>query len=89
MLFAAAFLSLTLAPVQDPLPRGYRIPRVDLAGEVGRQVVVDREAGQYLGHPTTVLLEDGRTRIGHWVEGEEPYVVSVRFRLEELDERLR
>jgi Neuraminidase (sialidase) len=24
-------------------------------------VVVDREAGQYLGHPTTVLLEDGKT----------------------------
>ena len=37
------------------------IPLVDLAGETGRQVVVDREAGQYLGHPTTVLLEDGRT----------------------------
>ena len=37
------------------------IPLVDLAGETGRQVLVDREAGQYLGHPTTVLLEDGRT----------------------------
>lgn len=37
------------------------LPLVDLAGETARQVVVDREAGQYLGHPTTVLLEDGRT----------------------------
>ena len=27
----------------------------------GRQVVVDREKGQYLGHPTTCLLEDGKT----------------------------
>lgn len=26
-----------------------------------RPIVVDREPGQYLGHPTTVLLEDGRT----------------------------
>ena len=34
---------------------------IDLAGEKQRQVIVDREAGQYLGHPTTVLLEDGRT----------------------------
>ena len=34
---------------------------VDLSAEQGRQVVVDREPGQYLGHPTTVLLEDGRT----------------------------
>ncbi len=29
--------------------------------ETPRQVVVDREDGQYLGHPTTVLLEDGKT----------------------------
>lgn len=42
-------------------PRGYSIPFVDLAGQIERQVVVDREAGQYLGHPTTVLLEDGKT----------------------------
>jgi hypothetical protein len=34
---------------------------IDLAEETHRQVVVDREPGQYLGHPTTVLLEDGRT----------------------------
>ncbi|HSD66425.1 MAG TPA: sialidase family protein [Vicinamibacteria bacterium] len=37
------------------------LPFVDLAGETGRPVVVDREPGQYLGHPTTVLLEDGKT----------------------------
>ncbi len=42
-------------------PRGYTIPLVDLAEDSARQVVVDREPGQYLGHPTTVLLEDGRT----------------------------
>jgi hypothetical protein len=40
---------------------GYSIPLIDLANETNRQVVVDKEAGQYLGHPTTVLLEDGRT----------------------------
>jgi len=34
---------------------------IDLAGQKHRQVVVDREPGQYLGHPTTVLLEDGKT----------------------------
>ncbi|HHK40969.1 MAG TPA: exo-alpha-sialidase, partial [Planctomycetaceae bacterium] len=34
---------------------------IDLAAEQHRQVVVDREPGQYLGHPTTVLLEDGKT----------------------------
>lgn len=41
--------------------RGYSIPTIDLADEVERQVVVDREKGQYLGHPTTVLLEDQKT----------------------------
>jgi hypothetical protein len=36
-------------------------PFVDLAGDTAGKVVVDREEGQYLGHPSTVLLEDGRT----------------------------
>ena len=46
-----------------PWQRPCTIPLIDLSGETDRQVVVDREAGQYLGHPTTVLLEDGRTMI--------------------------
>ncbi len=37
------------------------ITYIDLAGEKQRQVIVDREKGQYLGHPTTALLDDGRT----------------------------
>ncbi len=51
------------------MPRGYSIPFVDLARETHRQVVVDREAGQYLGHPTTVLLEDGKTLIAVYPKG--------------------
>jgi len=39
----------------------YSIPFIDLNDHAWRQVVVDREADQYLGHPTTVLLEDGKT----------------------------
>ena len=41
--------------------RGYKIPVVDLAGDTQRQFLVDREPGQYLGHPTTVLLDDNKT----------------------------
>jgi hypothetical protein len=52
-----------------PVSRGYSIPLVDLAGQQERQVVVDRESGQYLGHPTTVLLEDGRTMIAVYPKG--------------------
>ncbi len=39
----------------------FSIPLIDLDKADDMQVVVDREEGQYLGHPTTVLLEDGRT----------------------------
>jgi sucrose-6-phosphate hydrolase SacC (GH32 family) len=49
--------------------RGYTIPLVDLAGQTERQTVVDREPGQYLGHPTTVLLEDGKTMIAVYPKG--------------------
>ena len=42
-------------------PRGYSIPQFDLAHDTHRQVIVDREPGQYLGHPSTCLLEDGQT----------------------------
>jgi BNR repeat-like domain len=52
-----------------PVSRGYTIPLVDLAPQMDRQVVVDREPGQYLGHPTTVLLEDGQTMIAVYPKG--------------------
>jgi hypothetical protein len=42
-------------------------------------------------YPGLELLRDGTfvaTTYGHWTPGEPPYVVSVRFRMEELDERI-
>ena len=51
------------------MPRGYSIPLIDLADQTHRQVVVDREPGQYLGHPTTVLLEDNKTMIVVYPKG--------------------
>ena len=55
-----------LAPpkgLKTKLPPGYTIPTIDLAAEKHRQIIVDREPGQYLGHPTTVLLEDNKTML--------------------------
>ena len=46
-----------------------RLRLIDLAADSHRQVVVDREPGQYLGHPTTVLLEDGKTIIVVYPKG--------------------
>lgn len=56
-------------PATQRMPRGYSIPLIDLADEKHRQVVVDREEGQYLGHVSTVLLEDGRTIIAVYPKG--------------------
>ena len=39
----------------------YSLPFIDLNDQAHMQVVVDKEKGQYLGHPTTILLEDGKT----------------------------
>ena len=69
---ALALACLACTPARadgPPAARGYSIPLLDLAGQAGRQVVVDREAGQYLGHPTTVLLEDGRTILAAYPKG--------------------
>jgi len=64
-----SFLLLAVLMWGQPPLRGYTIPFLDLASETERQVVVDREEGQYLGHPTTVLLEDGRTMIAVYPKG--------------------
>ena len=58
-------------PVVSAVPVGPAptLPLVDLDGDVGRHVVVDREPGQYLGHVTTELLEDGRTILAVYPKG--------------------
>jgi lysophospholipase L1-like esterase len=56
-------------PGQDKVNRGYTIPIVDLDQHEEFHVVVDREEGQYLGHPTTVLLEDGKTILTVYPKG--------------------
>ena len=53
----ASVVCLNLDSASDPR-RDYSIPLLDLNGQTDRQVIVDREPGQYLGHPTTILLED-------------------------------
>ncbi len=59
-------VDVVIAPptnLKTKLPPGYTIPIVDISGEKERQVIVDREKGQYLGHPTTLLLEDNKTML--------------------------
>lgn len=59
----AFLLSITvLARAEEP-----RL--IDLDGDHARQIIVEKRKGQYLGHPTTVLLEDGRTILCVYPEG--------------------
>lgn len=51
------------------LPPFAGVPTIDLDAETNRRVIVDRETGQYLGHPTTVLLRDGHTMIAVYPKG--------------------
>jgi hypothetical protein len=69
MLWATLFVMLAsvlarAAESNEPYPT-----TIDLNDQVDRQVVVDREAGQYLGHPTTCLLEDGKTLLCVYPKG--------------------
>ncbi len=61
--------SMSYAESNAPVLRGYTNPLIDLAKQTHRQVIVDREPGQYLGHPTTVLLEDNQTMIAVYPKG--------------------
>ena len=63
-----------------------------VAGREGQYRVrlMDNHVRADCAYPGVVLLPDGTivtTTYGHWTEGEEPYVVSVRLKLEEIDER--
>ncbi|MFG0252373.1 MAG: exo-alpha-sialidase, partial [Phycisphaerales bacterium JB038] len=63
-------LRFTLEDMVELLPtRGFDIPLIDLNDDRGRHVVVDREEGQYLGHVTTTLLEDGKTILAVYPKG--------------------
>ncbi|MBL7977311.1 MAG: exo-alpha-sialidase [Bacteroidetes Order II. Incertae sedis bacterium] len=66
MLFwASCVLLTTCQPVKllhdDLSAQFFGIPQYDLDAESSLQQLVDQEKGQYLGHPTTVLLDDQKT----------------------------
>jgi hypothetical protein len=54
------------------------IRTIDLSTDAARQTVVDREDGQYLGHVTTVLLEDGKTIIAVYPKGHGKGVIVMK-----------
>ncbi|MCY2932920.1 MAG: sialidase family protein [Planctomycetota bacterium] len=65
----ACLLTVSGKRLQAQTSEGYTIPILDIDGWADHQVIVDREPGQYLGHPTTVLLEDGKTILTVYPKG--------------------
>ncbi len=68
-LLALSSISIPLAAQQAPAPGPFTIPLIDLDQESSMQIIVDKEEGQYLGHPTTVLLEDNKTMLCVYPKG--------------------
>ena len=63
------FLFALIVLPQEPGPPGYSIPVIDLDSEFSRHIEVDKEPGQYLGHVTTAMLEDGKTIFAVYPKG--------------------
>lgn len=78
--FAIRAISLSVIAISAfaQQPRGYTIPIADISTETKRQTIIDREPGQYIGHPTTVLLEDGRTMIVVYPKGHGKGAIQMR-----------
>ncbi|MCG8587573.1 MAG: glycoside hydrolase [Pirellulales bacterium] len=66
--FLAIFVALASLASAAALRAEYP-QTIDLNDQKHRQVIVDRERGQYLGHPTTCLLEDGKTMLCVYPKG--------------------
>ena len=58
---------LSMAQEAAPSPAPLRL--LDLSKDESRRVVVDREPGQYLGHVSTLLLDDNKTILAVYPKG--------------------
>jgi hypothetical protein len=69
-IFLLCFLPVLSGLSQNNISDSYiNIPIIDLSDESFRQVIIDKEKFQYLGHPTTVLLEDKKTMLAIYPKG--------------------
>jgi hypothetical protein len=53
---------------------------------------MDNKKGHDTTYPGVEILPDGTfvtVTYGHWTQGEAPYIMSVRFTLEELDSKAK
>ena len=69
-MIAAPLLFVAFCSYGDGVPSAWGgVPLIDLTDEVDRQIVVDREARQYLGHVTTVRPGGGNVVFAAYPQG--------------------
>ncbi|MCK5345931.1 MAG: hypothetical protein KAR20_21120, partial [Candidatus Heimdallarchaeota archaeon] len=49
--------------------RAFSIPQYDLNDRVDLQVIVDKDTSEYLGHPSSVILDDNKTMVMMYLNG--------------------
>ncbi|WP_432800095.1 exo-alpha-sialidase [Poriferisphaera sp. WC338] len=54
---------------QAGIPTSSQLKHIDISSDKTNQVIIDKEDGQYLGHPTTVLLENNKTMLTVYPKG--------------------
>lgn len=71
LIFSLLYISgRAVAQVDTLKDRHLSIPTVDLSADISRQVVVESGTPEiYQGHPTTVLMPDGKTIFCVWTHG--------------------
>lgn len=69
LLLALIVVAVGCGPAVPPSAMVFGVPQLDLAADVARQVIVDRDSTQYLGHPSTILLDDQETMLVVYPEG--------------------
>ena len=66
----SSLIALALPWIAAAQGAGPNLPWADISGQKNRQIVVAAGTPErYNGHPTTVLMDDGRTMICAWSEG--------------------
>jgi len=47
--------------IEPTLPKKFTLPTIDISEDAKRQVIVDKDPNRYFGHPSTLLMPDGKT----------------------------
>ena len=59
----ATHAAAAMKPYEGELSTGFTIPQIDLNDRQDMQIVVCKDPKVYMGHPSSVLLDDGKTMV--------------------------